>query len=188
MKQITINVPDGKNAEWVNGVLTLVDDKPQDITERIKTFEDAIKELGERHKFVVEYNRLIFADGTLSADVVAFLKLRIICAALNEGWEPQFTEDEERWYPWHWLYTQKEIDEKDEEEKTDRRMMSAGDFQTEYAGFAYTRSSYSPSGTNTDFCSRLCLKSDTLAAYCGKQFIDLWADFKLIRNEQHTEI
>lgn len=41
MKTITIEIPDGKKAEWVNGVLTLVDDKPQDPNEQIKSFEDA---------------------------------------------------------------------------------------------------------------------------------------------------
>ena len=40
-KEITIPVPDGKRAEWINGVLTLVDepkkvDKPS-VIERIKT-------------------------------------------------------------------------------------------------------------------------------------------------------
>ena len=38
MKTIEIGIPDGKRAEWINGVLTLVDEKPQDITKRIKTF------------------------------------------------------------------------------------------------------------------------------------------------------
>lgn len=52
MKQITIEIPDGKEAKWVNGVLTLVDEKPKDITERIKTFHDAYCELGNEHPFV----------------------------------------------------------------------------------------------------------------------------------------
>ena len=29
--------------------------------------------------------------------------------------------------------------------------------------------------------SRLCLKTRELAVYCGKQFIDIWADFLLIK-------
>ena len=45
MKKIEIEIPDGKRAERVNGVLTLVDEKPEDVTDRIKTFEDAVKEL-----------------------------------------------------------------------------------------------------------------------------------------------
>lgn len=155
--------------------------KPKDITERIKTFEDACRELGNGHPFVCAYRA--WENGGLNGqeDIDAYLKLRIICAALNEGWEPQFTEDERRYYPWFWLYTQAEIDSMDEEERQDRRMMSTGDYQTDYAGFAYASSLHAPSTAHADIGSRLCLKSDTLAVYCGKQFIDLWADFYLIR-------
>lgn len=152
--------------------------KPKDITERVKTFEDACRELGEEHKLVQEW---LYWEGNCSEDLAAYLKLRIICAALNEGWEPQFTEDEWRYYPWFWLYTQKEIKDMDEDEKTDRRLMSTGDYQTGYAGLAFALSSNAPSLASAIFGSRLCLKSDTLAVYCGKQFINIWADFCLIR-------
>lgn len=120
--------------------------KPKDIMERVKTFEDACRELGEDHPFVSAYTAWIkheeFDD---QEDILAYMKLRIICAALNEGWEPQFTEDEWRYYPWFWLYTQKEINDMDEDEKTDRRLMSTGDYQTGYAGLAYAYSSSAPS-------------------------------------------
>lgn len=119
--------------------------KPKDIMERVKTFEDACRELGEDHPFVSAYTAWIkheeFDD---QEDILAYMKLRIICAALNEGWEPQFTEDEWRYYPWFWLYTQKEINDMDEDEKTDRRLMSTGDYQTGYAGLAFARSAYLP--------------------------------------------
>ncbi len=162
--------------------------KPEDVRERIRTFEDAMAELGDKHPLVIQYNEIFdnFLEGAAaqnSSDIIAYLKLRIICAALNEGWEPQFTEDEWRYYPYFWLYTQKEIDEMEADEKQERRLMSAGGFQTEYAGFGYANSTYAPSTTRASFGSRLCLKSDTLAVYCGKQFIDLWADFYLIRKK-----
>lgn len=155
--------------------------KPKDITERVKTFEDACEVLGESHPLVDKYRQ--WQDNIEDNDpfLKAVMKLQIIVAALNEGWEPQFTEDEWRYYPWFWLYTQAEIDRMDEEERQDRRMMSTGDYQTDYAGFACAGSSYAPSNTYAYLGSRLCLKSDTLAVYCGKQFIDLWADFYLIR-------
>lgn len=47
-KKIEIEIPEGKKAEWINGVLTLVDESQEDnrpVTERIKTFEDARSEL-----------------------------------------------------------------------------------------------------------------------------------------------
>lgn len=162
--------------------------KPKDVRERIRTFEDAMAELGDKNPLVIQYNEIFdnFLEGAAaqnSSDIIAYLKLRIICAALNEGWEPQFTEDEWRYYPYFWLYTQKEIDEMEADEKQERRLMSAGGFQTEFAGFASADSYYAPSHTVAVFGSRLCLKSDTLAVYCGKQFIDLWADFYLIRKK-----
>lgn len=162
--------------------------KPKDVRERIRTFEDAMAELGDKNPLVIQYNEIFdnFSEGAAaqnSSDIIAYLKLRIICAALNEGWEPQFTEDEWRYYPYFWLYTQKEIDEMEADEKQERRLMSAGGFQTEYAGFAAADSYYAPSIAVATFGSRLCLKSDTLAVYCGKQFIDLWADFYLIRKK-----
>ena len=40
-KKIEIEVPNGKKPEWVNGVQTLVDEKPQNVMERVKTFKDA---------------------------------------------------------------------------------------------------------------------------------------------------
>lgn len=69
----------------------------------------------------------------------------------------------------------------DEDEHKERRMMQTGDYTTEYAGFAYAHSSNAPSNTYANVGSRLCLKSSELASYCGKQFIGIWADFRLIR-------
>lgn len=158
--------------------------KPKDIMERVKTFEDACRELGEDHPFVRSYNGYannIHENNKNDTDILAYLKLRIICAALNEGWEPQFTEDEWRYYPWFTLWTEDELSEKSDEWKTDRHLISTGEYQTDYAGLVFAGSNCAPSGASADFGSRLCLKSDTLAVYCGKQFINIWADFCLIR-------
>lgn len=151
--------------------------KPKDVTERIKTFEDACKELGiEAGKWLQDRAELGFEP-----DVIAYMKLRIICAALNEGWIPQFISGERRYYPWFWLYTEQEIQDMDEEEKIDRHLTPTGDYRTGYAGFADAYSYNAPSNTTASIGSRLCLKSAALAVYCGKQFIDIWADFSLIR-------
>ena len=128
-KTIQIEVPADKKAEWqeVGGktVLVMVDEKDnRPVTERIKTFEDACNELGEDHPMVSVYDALVTrANGEQSLaewigkDVVAFLKLRIITEALNEGWHPKFTEDEYRYYPWFYIYTKEEYDNFSEEEK-----------------------------------------------------------------------
>ena len=158
--------------------------KPKDIMERVKTFEDACRELGEDHPFVRSYNGYannIHENNKNDTDILAYLKLRIICAALNEGWEPQFTEDEWRYYPWFTLWTEDELSEKSDEWKTDRHLISTGEYQTDYAGLVDADSGDAPSYTVASVGSRLCLKSDTLAVYCGKQFINIWADFCLIR-------
>lgn len=148
--------------------------KPKGITERVKTFEDACRELGNEHPFVMEWN----LGDNLSPDLEAYLKLRIICAALNEGWEPQFTEDEWRWYPWFYLYAKEELDEMSDEEKQERRMIDvSGRNAGYYAGLAYASSIHAPSSAGANVGSRLCLKNSELATYCGKQFIEIWIDF-----------
>ena len=127
------------------------------------------------------FEKSTVAGANINSYVVAFLKLRIICAALNEGWEPQFTEDEWRWYPWFYLYTDKELSEKSEEWKTAHALkMLRPHHPSGYDGLAYAYSNAAPSDAATSFGSRLCLKSEALATYCGTQFIDVWADFILI--------
>ena len=159
-----------------------VDNRP--VTERIKSFEDALDELEVRAANGDNTAKMLYDDWhnvtTDSDDLIAFLKLRIVCAALNEGWEPKHTEDELRYYPWHWLYTQDELNDMREEEKIRRCTLPTGEYQTEFAGFGFAHSLNAPSATTALIGSRLCLRSDELAVYCGKQFIKLWADFKLI--------
>ena len=184
MKKIEIEIPDGKRAEWVNGVLTLVDDKPKDVTKRIKTFEDACEELGNEHPFVRTYNEYaknISEENKNDVDIIAYLKLRIIVAALNEGWTPKFTDDEYRWYPWFKLWTEKELSDKCYEWKADRHIISTDDYLENYAGFSYDFGVYFTSDSNLTMGLHLCFKSKELTEYCGKQFISLWADFCLIK-------
>lgn len=150
--------------------------KQKNIMERVRTFNDACRELGSEHPFVKEWN----LGENLSPSLEAYLQLRIVVAALNEGWEPKFTKDEVRWYPWFWLYTQKELDEMSVEEKKERRMMDVrGRVSEHYAGFGSARSTNAPSYARATVGSRLCLKSEELSTYCGKQFIDLWSYFNL---------
>ena len=158
------------------------------VTERIKTFEDAMNELGEEHILVKEFRGMIeyatVDNGKFSlADLEAYLKLRIVCAALNEGWEPRFTEDEVRWYPCFYLWTDDELSEKSDEWKAAHALISTDHYIGANAGFAYAGSTYAPSIATTSVGSRLCLKIEALATYCGKQFIRLWADFNLIKKK-----
>ena len=161
---------------------TQKDNRP--VTERIKTFEDACAALGN-HALVNQYRRIAEEqnppmDGT-ATDLIAYLKLRIITAALNEGWEPQFTEDEDRWYPWFVLWTEDELAGKSEEWKRDHCLTTMHYHRGAGAGLAFASSCNAPSYAVASVGSHLCFKSDTLAEYAGKQFIQLWMDFYLIR-------
>ena len=78
--------------------------KLKDVTERIKTFEDACKELGENNPLIHAWKSWDLFGLRNQPDVDAYLKLRIIAAALNEGWKPQFTTDELRYFPCFVLY------------------------------------------------------------------------------------
>ena len=171
-KKIEIEVPNGKKPEWVNGVLTLVDEKPQNVMERVKTFKDACNELGIEHDKWVQDKK----DLGLEADVIAYLKLRIIAAALNEGWKPQFTTDEYRYFPWFYLYTQSEIDEMSEEEKS-RVVYRSSSSADASGGVAFASASYGSSYSGTYIGSRLAFKTRELAEYAGRQFVEIWADY-----------
>lgn len=171
-KKIEIEVPNGKKPEWVNGVLTLVDEKPKNVMERIKTFEDACNELGIDHNEWMQDKKEL----GLEADVIAYLKLRIIAAALNEGWKPQFTTDEYRYFPWFCLYTQSEIDEMNEEDKS-RVVYRSSYSASALGGVAYANTYIDSSSTNTSIGSRLAFKTRELAEYAGRQFVEIWADY-----------
>lgn len=155
--------------------------KSKDITERIKTFEDACKELGSDHPLVLAYQNTNLRDAEVAndnKDIIAYMKLRIIVAALNEGWEPQFIPGEYRWFPYFVLYTKDEIDEMDE--KTRARVVFRSDVYADaYGGVSYACSVSGSAYVYAGIGSRLAFKTDDLAEYAGKQFIEIYADFML---------
>lgn len=187
-KTIQIEVPADKKAEWqeVGGktVLVMVDEKNnRPVAERIKTFDDACNELGADHPMVSVYDALVTrANGEQSLaewmgkDVVAFLKLRIITEALNEGWHPKFTEDEYRYYPWFYIYTKEEYDNFSEEEK--RRCVGRAYSNADASGgLVCADADSASSGSGTYSGARLAFSNRDLAEYAGRQFIDIWTDF-----------
>ena len=186
MKSIKIEIPDGKRVEWnKDGLLQLVNDTEQEqkpVTERIKTFEDACNELGEDNPLVQAYRSADFNTSGNSKDVldvIAYLKLRIIAAALNDGWEPQFTEEEYRWFPWFYLYTEEELKDKSEEWKNKHALVLWGGDASSGAscGLASASSNYAFSYSYAGVGARLAVKSEELAVYFGTRFAELWADY-----------
>jgi hypothetical protein len=109
---------------------------------------------------------------------VAYIKLKTIVEALNEGWKPQFTEDEYRYFPWFVFYTQKELDDMDEDDKKDIRVLGRSAHNAvAYAGVAYSSAGYASSSSYTYYGGRLCFKNRELAEYAGKQFLAEYMDF-----------
>lgn len=149
------------------------------VTSRVRTFNDAIEELGEAHEAVKAYRDIEWKLGKEHKDLLAYLKLRIITEALNEGWKPQFTEGERRWYAWYELLTKEEMDAMSDKEKEERRVVGrAGYGANAYGGLVCAHAGSVSSGTSHG--SRLAFKSEELAEYAGKQFAEIYADYCFI--------
>jgi len=118
------------------------------VTERIKTYEDACRELDiplmpERCEHMTE-------------DEMAYYSLKVITKALNEGWEPDWSNrNQEKWYPWF--------------EVTG----------TNPAGLSCSYTIHAVSSSNAHFGSRLFFKTEALAKYAGTQFIKLYEKYLL---------
>lgn len=194
-KKIEIEIPEGKVAEWkeINGVTTLVltdekDNRP--VTERIKTFEDACNELGRMAEKGDDTAANLLSDydsncnNILVKHTLATMKLSIIAHALNEGWQPQFTKEEYRYYTLFYIYTQEEIDNMDEEKKKKLWRFRVYSINGSDCVIAYANSHCTWSNELPSFSVRIAVKSKELAEYFGNQFIDIWADYvALPRNE-----
>lgn len=158
--------------------------KQLDIRNRIKTFDDALVELhkridnGDNHaKMLVDeydYNN----HNTVSCDLLAYCKLRIIAEALNEDWRPEFTQNERRWYPYFRLCTKEELDN-NIYYYTSRVVGRGGSGANAYYGLVYASASGASSGSLPYFGYRLAFKNNELAEYAGQQFIDVYADYYL---------
>lgn len=158
-----------------------VDNRP--ITERVKTLEDAISVLCEDHTLVRQYHlyeQQMNGNEEDMRDLTAFLKLRIITAALNQGWSPDWTNsDEWKYYPWFCLYTEDEYNDLDADDKKRccRVVGRSNSNASAIGGLVYAFANYASSYSNASSGSRLAFKTRELALYAGKQFVDLWCDF-----------
>ena len=90
-------------------------------------------------------------------DEIAYVKLKLIAEALNEGWTPDWSNGEwDKWHPWF------KMDDSS----------SAGRFSFYGAGNLHSVSIVG---------SRLCFKSKDLATYAGTQFLDIYKDFFTVK-------
>ena len=140
------------------------------VTERIQTLRGACRELGEDHPFV---ESLIQVSDLNNEDVnlLAFLKLRVICTALNEGWVAK--SGNTSYYPVFGFFTEAEVKEMDNK-AADALYIVEPKFDTDFAAVDFSFSAISETESS---CLRL--KTPELAKYCGKQFIDIWMDYLL---------
>lgn len=122
----------------------------QKITDRVKTYEDACRELSMNP---LDENKLMKLG--LTKHDIAYQKLVTIAKSLNEGWVPNVCDNSVyRWYPWFVTNG------------------SPSSFAVYDSFCAYANAS---AGSG----SRLCFKNKELSEYCGKQFIELWKQFIL---------
>lgn len=181
---IQVEIPAGKKAAWVDGFLKLVDAEEEQkdnrpITERVKTFEDACQILGIDAGAIQEQWE---NAGLTMIDEIAYQKLRIITAALNEGWEPDFTNpDEYRYYPYLCLWTKEELEQKTDEWKDERNLQlwigGGYSYVGASCGLAAASSRSAWSAAYAALSARLAHKTEELAIYSGKQFTELWANY-----------
>lgn len=158
-------------------------------TERVKTYEDAVNELGEDNPIVVAASTASWRfPEAVNKDLVAYMKMRVIVAALNDGWEPQFVPGEQRWYPWYELISKEDYEAMSEDEKQERRCVGrSGNYAYANGGLVYSSALYASSSSSANVGSRLAFKSEELAKYAGKQFAELFADFCFIPKSDEKE-
>lgn len=122
----------------------------EEITDRVKTYEDACKVLG-----VEPINEQNAKAQGFRSDEIARRKLETIAAALNEGWKPDWNNtDQYKYYPYFYI------------QENAKGKGSAG------LSYAYTLPAATPA--NAFFGSRLCFYALRLARYAGNQFTDLY--------------
>ncbi|MFK2380028.1 hypothetical protein ACIXN9_11910 [Bacteroides fragilis] len=115
------------------------------ITDLVKTFDDARRLTGRPD--VPDFSNL---PTDMRKHFEAQYKMIVIVEALNEGWIPDWDNNEYKYYPW---------------------------FEMSPSSFAFDDSSCADADAIAGSGSRLCLKNKELSEYCGKQFIDLWKQF-----------
>lgn len=122
----------------------------EEITDRVKTYEDACKVLG-----VEPINEQNAKAQGFRSDEIARRKLETIAAALNEGWKPDWNNtDQYKYYPY--FYIQENAKGKGS------------------AGLSYASTIIAAAYTNANIGSRLCFYASRLARYASNQFTDLY--------------
>ena len=118
----------------------------------IKTFEDACKHLNIDSSILPDVSGI---GEEFRKPIIAHYKLIIIFKAINNGWTPDWGNDNQyKYYPWFWVLS---------------------------SGFGFCGSSYDCTDANTDVGSRLCTDSSDKARYIAKQFEAEYKEYLLFQ-------
>lgn len=156
----------------------------------IKSYEDACDVLGLSPILSENRNKALCAQfpdhydfrQNMPKHIIALMKLEIISRALwGKSFEPEPDAEGNKiyWYPWFALYTKDEVDRmSDEERKSLCGALLAGlAFAGANAGFGYLKTNSRSSYSSASIGFRLCQETEEKAAYFGRQFIELWAEY-----------
>ena len=153
----------------------------------IKTYEDACEALGLTPIYSDEnVDRAVCEHindhwdyrQDLPKHIKALLKLETIAKALwGRNWEPKpdASGDTWFWYPWFALWTEKEIQDLNKDQRG--ALLSARAYHGAYAGFGYLATTYRSSYAHANIGFRLCQETEEKARYFGTQFVELWAEY-----------
>ena len=137
----------------------------RDITERVKTFEDACDVLGICEEKLPDVSALPREHRKM---VISHYKLTVIAEALNEGWNPNWNDHEEKkHYPFFAMKSNK----------------GCGG-----SGFGFSDTHYDFWGTLSACSSWLCFRTQQLAEYAGRQFEGIYKDFLVMEDKELRKI
>lgn len=152
----------------------------------IRTYEDACEALGETPILSENRKKVLCAKfpdhydfrQNMPNHIIALMKLETISRALwgrNFQPKPDGEGSKVYWYPWFALWTKKEVEDMNPEQRG--ALLSASANAGAAAGFGCLstlgRSSYATAYSGF----RLCQETEEKAKYFGQQFIELWAEY-----------
>ena len=147
------------------------------VFERIKTFDDALAALPAEHPMVLNWNAMRGLEDKFAPNMVAYAKLCVIAAALNDGWELRWGSDQVYHYPWFYIYSKAEVETMMQDRKDKLVLLGGLARHGSLCGLGYVSSNNAWSIAYAGIGSRLAFRSKELAVYCAEQFIDIWAQY-----------
>lgn len=151
----------------------------------IRTYEDACVALKQDAIRVDSVNgdtttvlTNLGARVNIPSHIVALMKLETISRALwgrNFQPKPDGEGSKVYWYPWFALWTKKEVEDMNPEQRG--ALLSANASTGAHAGFGYLTAHYRSSHAYANLGFRLCQETEEKAKYFGQQFIELWAEY-----------